>query len=90
MIMDMRGIPYKDAFIQLSDAVNSNISNGEISVFCDSHEHEKSMAIKGFAEILLGCKADVNEAGGFYMIRVSREAPCNTDRESQGNAEMVA
>jgi hypothetical protein len=79
MIIDARGIPYKDAFMQMRDAVNTTSNKGEIFVFCDSQEYEKCMAIKGFAEILLGCKTAVNETGGFYMIRVIRQVPCNTE-----------
>ncbi|RJR22804.1 MAG: hypothetical protein C4581_00415 [Nitrospiraceae bacterium] len=82
VILDMRGIPYKDAFMQIRDAVNADMSKGEVLVFCDSKEYEKCMAIKGFAEILLGCKTVINEAGGFYMIRIIHKVPCN--------AEMVA
>ncbi len=90
MIIDMRGIPYKEAFVQLRDAMNANESLEEVNVFVDSHEHEKSMAIKGFAEILLGYKTAVSEAGGFYMIRIIREVPCDSDGECQSNTEMVA
>lgn len=90
MIIDMRGIPYKDAFIQLKDVANANISKGEIFVFCDSHEYEKCMAIKGFAEILLGCKTVIHETGGFYMIRIIREVPYDAHVECQIKTEMIA
>ncbi len=90
MIIDMREIPYKEAFVQLRDAMNANESSEEVIVFVDSHEHEKSMAITGFAEILLGCKTAVSEAGGFYMIRIIWEGPSNIGRESQINTEIGA
>lgn len=90
MIIDMRGIPYKEAFVQLRDAMHASESLEEVIVFVDAHEHEKSMAIKVFAEILLGCKSAVSETGGFYMIRIICEVPSKMDVGSRISTEIGA
>jgi len=73
MVLDMREIPYIDAFMQVRDAVNLQPRNEEVLVFVDADEHEKCLAIKGFAEVLLECKTAVMETGGYYIVQIIRE-----------------
>ncbi|RJQ55009.1 MAG: hypothetical protein C4526_04220 [Nitrospiraceae bacterium] len=90
MILDMRDIPYFDAFMQVSEAVSMRTQNEEVLVFVDSHEYEKCMAIKGFAEILLECKTTVKETSGYYIIQIIREPPDNLTADHQKKIEAAA
>ncbi len=74
MTLDIRGLPYIDAFKQVKDAVSSFHTHDEdVIVFVDSDELEKCTIIKGFVEILLECKTVIQETGGYYILKIMRE-----------------
>ena len=77
MLLDTRGLDYSDAFREVSNVVwGASAERKEITVLIDSHE--KSQVIKGFAEMLLGCSATLEEARHCFFLKI------------MGNAEAVS
>lgn len=93
MILDVRGVPYMEIFIQVRDAVNemnSKLLPADVTVFLDSDESDKCMAVKGVAEVLLDCRAIIREANGYYVVQITREFPGGNDAGRQKTAMKAA
>ncbi len=74
MTLDIRGLPYVDAFKQVKDAVSRiHAYDEDVIVFVNANEHEKCNLIKGFVEILLECKTVIEKTGEYYILRIFRE-----------------
>ena len=74
MTIDAGGLSYTDIFKQLRDAVSNYYATYEdVLIFVEAYEYEKCNLIKGFVEILLGCKTRVEESCGYYVLKVFPE-----------------
>jgi hypothetical protein len=75
MTLDLRGLSYTDSFKQLKDAITLSCSlKEEVVAFLEAHENEKCTLIKGFIELLFGCKTILKESNGLYMLKIMPSA----------------
>jgi hypothetical protein len=71
MTLDLRGLSYGDSFKQVKDAVAlSSSGKEEVVAFIDAHEHEKCTLLKGFSELLLDCRTNLEESNGMYLLKI--------------------
>ena len=83
MIIDARGINCAKIFKHIRSSVpHFYTEHDDFLIFVEPDDDQKIRIIKGFVETLMGCKADVLESSGYYIIQASREAAV-TDNEVQ-------
>lgn len=70
MIVDARGLDCNNSFRRVSNILSNNDTiDSEISVLVDSEKD--GQLIKGFAEIVLGCDAEIEVMKGLYFIKIA-------------------
>ncbi|RJR23053.1 MAG: hypothetical protein C4581_00080 [Nitrospiraceae bacterium] len=71
MTLDLRGLSYSDSFKQVKEAIALSCpGKDEVVAFIDAHEHEKCTLLKGFSELLLDCKTNLEESNGMYLLKI--------------------
>jgi len=71
MIIDARDLSYAEAFRTLRNIIYEDKGSYEVMVYIRLEDHDKCNLLKGFSEILLGCKADISATEDLYYLTIA-------------------